>query len=106
MNTWAKPGARCMCIGNSDWVGLTSLPHPGDLPKYRGIYTIEHVLPGNGRLWLVLREMPIECCYLIDHFRPMTERTQEEDVALVKSLLREIDALERAEMLLDEFELP
>jgi len=83
--SWAKPGAKVVCVDafpleGSIWVS----------PPVEGvIYTITDTFYQEGVLLLRLKELRNfqDIGYLARRFRPLVSRTQEQDVDLFKSLL-------------------
>lgn len=71
------------------------------------VYRIVETLlpPGGDRPFLGLWGMPLSTWFDISAFRPLVTSTQEADTAMFLSLLKSTDPLDRALMLLDEFEL-
>lgn len=87
MCNWAKPGAKCVSIAGG-WHSHES----GDKrvgPSMRETVTIKYtVRREDGALMLCLVGYP-EGAYNVTGFRPLIERTQQQDVALFHSLLTE-----------------
>ncbi len=86
MAHWAKPGVKCVCVErdmNTDCEhGYEASPNP----SYREICIVERVNASGAAvyLWIVGYD---ECEFLADLFRPLNERTQEDDVALFAPIL-------------------
>lgn len=102
--SWAKPGAKCVCVDDS--------PGVSDGPKLTigQTYTIRDAYwsPAFGRLHVRLCELKgrvsfyrglgiAEGGYRVDRFRPLVSRTQEQDVALFTHLLDGLPVREGAQ---------
>lgn len=87
MSTWAKPGAKCVCVAPIE-----------SLVKGQ-IYTIEEILErdSSGRLGVVL----VECRsaitwtntrggFRLSRFRPIARKSQEQDIALFRQILADL----------------
>lgn len=105
MSAWAKPGVKCVCVdASAGWTGK-----PTNLVE-RVVYTIREVVPANPN-WTHNGDGPgihlveVSSCrpegFRAARFRPLTARTQEDDVRLIKSLLLEDAGLVPAGVELD-----
>ena len=92
MSSWARVGAKCVCIGrNPLWDGL-----PVATPAVGEEYTIREV-QGDAVLLVEIHNRPIwfvpelggpgEPNFGVWRFRPLVTKTQDQDVAMFKSLL-------------------
>lgn len=83
MSSWAKRGARCTCIvGNGGWhdplmpVKRIQGPSKGDMLTVRSVEVMSH------GTYINFEEFPGWWTFNVKAFRPLAERTQEQDVAL------------------------
>lgn len=92
MASWAKPGARCVCVDKSFY----GHGHKNDADKLvvGGIYTIDFVFTDKrGVICVRLQGVTNESAgYMVSRFRPLITKTQEHDVALFKHHLIENSA--------------
>lgn len=88
MSAWVKVGAKCVCIYEGLAWDNQGIPCEWSADKGR-VYTIVSTRTGaEGHLFLGLWGMPLDTFHDVDGFRPLTPSTQEQDVALFKSLLQ------------------
>ncbi|UYN98381.1 MAG: hypothetical protein KIT02_10425 [Devosia sp.] len=82
MNTWAKPGAKCVCVLSS-WGHWAPVGHDADaapdFPANGDILVIVEVLSRARGLYLGFAEYG-EACFHIENFKPVVD--QSDDVAL------------------------
>lgn len=102
---WAKPGAACVCVDVISRLNGLSLP---SLVEGR-VYTIEAIGPypvgrfkGSPCVWLlgVPNKADTFKAFLLERFRPLVSRTQEQDVEMFLSLLNP-SPLERLDRLME-----
>lgn len=72
MSAWAKPGVKCVCVRRSSFSDF----QPG--PR---VYTIKAVFGDGGRLHATFMEQA-SGGELLERFRPIVTRSQEQDVSL------------------------
>lgn len=88
MSAWARPGVKCVCIYEGPALNSQGVPCEWSADKGR-IYTIVSIRDDEqGHLYLGLWGMPLGKFHDVDGFKPLITRTQEQDVALIKSLLQ------------------
>jgi len=90
--TWAVPGARVVCVKEFDTLS-------GDAEEYPVVgkrYTIRDTDPHPGNLWLRFKEISNrlaptggEPSFGAWYFRPLTERTQDQDIELFRKIADE-----------------
>lgn len=87
MSSWAKVGAKCVCVKELE------NPSAGELLVKGRIYTIKSVEAGapNGNLGIHLKEArtPNIWGYWVERFRPITppkQKTLEQDIALFNTI--------------------
>lgn len=95
MSAWARPGVKCVCIGN--WTdGWRSDEGQIELPMTRQVYTVREVHPDGDAIRLVEIVNPplryagdnvTEVWFMTCRFRPLVSKTQEQDIALFTPLL-------------------
>lgn len=96
MSAWAKPGVKCVCIKVGDW----KAPNwHSRLPAYREVLEIRSVYIDDGIVGLcfegisgrfnarVLHEQGFDAV----RFRPLTTRTQEQDLEHFLPLLKTME---------------
>lgn len=98
MSNWAKPGVKCVCVDNIIPIG----PEVMQCLEAGKMYTIRAVEHFEGGMGITVNEIVnpsfmynegiSEPVYRLDRFRPLITRTQEQDVALFKSLLNKVVA--------------
>ena len=90
MSSWARVGAKCVCVDAEPMPGLVFMAPP---PVKGQVYTITATFMG---IWGVptatLAGLPNErnghdLGWSLKRFRPLVTRSQEQDVAMFKSLL-------------------
>lgn len=99
MSAWAKPGVKCVCI-RDDWKGFEvyermGIHVPSRLPMINEVLTINEVMddlshvPGRvtSNIGLTFVELGHDWGFALDCFRPLITKSQEDDVALFRSLL-------------------
>lgn len=91
MSTWAKPGVKCVCINDAGWY-LDAAPFDSDVAGNRVYTIVEVVTDSRGQVGISLWGQPLGEYYNVDQFRPLTTRTQSEDVALFRKLLENAGA--------------
>jgi len=92
LSSWARVGAKCVCIKKDHWVDAAGLPSTSRDPSFGEICEVTGTtdsfrLPGATLLYL---KGYGRFHYLVDHFRPVVPpkaKTQADDIALIKSLL-------------------
>lgn len=102
MTTWARPGARCVCITTA-WEFVVRFGyerfHPDvDVHLWEKliIQRVELSMDGSSLL-LVFEGKDQRCGYSVNFFRPIVDRPEAEDIAMFKSLLRPADPIELAD---------
>ncbi|MAN77806.1 MAG: hypothetical protein CML24_11585 [Rhizobiales bacterium] len=84
---WAVPGAKVVCVVTGP------LPESDPIdplwePSVGKVYTISAVIDHPRWLSVMLEESPLDdWCYSARRFRPVIDRTQEQDVAIFAPLL-------------------
>lgn len=81
---------KCVCVDNSCELGVV----PVHLrPVVGETYTIAELWhDDDGGLYLILAELRPDVGSLVDGFRPLVTRTQEQDVALFRQILAQTPA--------------
>ena len=111
MTTWARFGGKCVAVRT-----ITEAEDCGFAAPQKGcVYQIRDIEVGpHDHLYLRLKEITNdpamdgeEPSWWIGCFRPaVPPRTQAEDTQMFLSLLKSVDPIDRAMMMLDEFQLP
>lgn len=107
MSAWAKVGAKCVCVAN----GFASACKINE-PEIGATYTIRTVEKYGDKIGVRLVEVSNpatlwfdrhgrskndwEPCFLIEWFRPLITKTQEQDAELFRSLLTDLPVGEDA----------
>lgn len=97
MSSWAKPGVKCICVNDGGWV-VSSTSEIGTAgPAFGDVVTIRSVGRDIDGLFLIFHEWigPDEE-FVAFCFRPLADRTQEDDLALFTRLIEGAPMLEKA----------
>lgn len=82
MNSWARPGVKCVCVDASAWPTLTK----GDV--YTVTVTGIHARSGRPVLWLEEASsggfFGVDPGFYQERFRPLITKTQDVDLELFK----------------------
>jgi len=101
MSSWARPGLKCVCIGDRWDRLLLDAFDVHRVPMMNEVLTVVAVTSENGKVGLQFDEIPTppsnpRLAWLVSMFKPLITRTQEDDVALFRDLLTdapvEVDA--------------
>jgi hypothetical protein len=97
--TWARVGVKCVCITDKwcipDWASVDRVPMLNE------VLTISNVASAHGSFSLQFEEIPetaedhegvFFCHWMVECFRPLTTRTQEQDLEHFLPLLRTTEA--------------
>lgn len=99
MNTWAVPGAKCVCI-KDEWGGWTfdGLSIPTRVPMLHEVLTVAAVNADGPMLYLSFHEIPLhqedsrgarkifgDVWWNVEYFRPLNQRRT--DISIFKKLL-------------------
>ena len=88
MSAWAKPGVRCVCIKNSTRI----INYQGMPPFLKGqTFTIAGVVQNEFGVALYFEERGPNQWAHISGFRPLIERTQEQDLEHFLPLLNTVE---------------
>lgn len=94
MSSWAKVGAKCVCIDSAP--RNTSEGFPTWIPVEGEVYTILDIYHrADGKSGLILVEQTDHRrFYEVSRFRPIVTRTQEQDVEMFVRLVDRVPSLE------------
>lgn len=102
MSSWAKPGVKCVCVKSTPWVNYVDRGpsrYPIVFPTYRQVLTVREVHNSYGGvglrfeeirnepLWIDEQGNSSEAMFDAELFRPIIEKTEEQDVAKFRHLL-------------------
>lgn len=77
---WAVPGAKCTPVNDDPWSLIDGRDSSG--PAKGEIVTISRVRAETDGVWVSLAEWGPDDLFDVSDFRPLIQRTQEQDVAL------------------------
>lgn len=97
MSSWAKVGAKVVCVNAQNDPGFQWF---NEVPVEGAIYRISGMVPDKnrpGKACLLFEEMRNGGSgFAIHRFRPLTTKTQEQDVSMFKGLLNKTPINETA----------
>jgi hypothetical protein len=89
MSAWAKPGVKCVCINDGDWVeGIDGPIYENEFAPDQVLTVVEVGIDDlTGEVVISLWGTPLGEAYVARWFRPLTPISQEQDVAKFRHLL-------------------
>lgn len=80
MASWAKVGAKCVCVEPGDWDNINGDDLSG--PSLGEICTIISVSADDVDIWVTLAEYSRNDEFRSEAFRPIVTKTQEQDIEM------------------------
>lgn len=94
---WCVPGARCVLIVDpSKLYDLEAVPEPPTI-KRGEVLTVAAVLDHSIGIIIRFNGHPINGWYTAKAFRPVVDRSEEQDLAIFRTIADHIDPIVRAE---------